>query len=128
MVEATKQEDMQVPLMLGVNALKNIRHHKKPRYLTETRRSYTSQESVLTEEEFWSHNDRTDKTRKDRPNILPADVYRLCKRWKPDNVVTSVSTNLGIQLSGPQKNQRESMSLHLRDDPKLVLGVYMGIV
>ena len=94
-------------------ALKTIKRTKKPRYLTETSRSYTSQDSVLTEEEFWAYNDRTDETRRDRSNILPAEVYRLCKKWKPDDVILSVSSILGIQLSGPQKNQREGMSLHL---------------
>ena len=61
-------------------ALKEIKRMKKPRYLTERRRSYTSKDSVLTEEELWSHNDRLDETRKDRPNILPAEVYRLDNR------------------------------------------------
>ena len=97
---------------------------KKFRYLTEKRRSYTSKDSALTEEEFWSHNNRLDESRKDRPNILPAEVYRLDKTWKPDDVIASVSSILGIQLTGPQKGKRESMSLHLRDDPKLVLGVF----
>ena len=27
-------------------------------------------------------------------------------------------------MSGPQKNARESMSCHLRDDPKLALAVF----
>ena len=104
--------------------LKEIRHMKKPRYLTERRRSYTSKNSVLTEEEFWSHNDRLEETRKDKPNILPAEVYRLDKTWKPNDVIASVSAILGIQLTGPQKRKRESMSLRLRDDPKIVLGVF----
>ena len=74
---------------------------KKPRYLVEKRRSYTSKDSVLTEDEFWSHNNRLDESRKDRPNILPAEVYRLDKTWKPDDVIASVSAILGIQLTGP---------------------------
>ena len=82
------------------------------------------QNSALTEEEFWFHNCREDQSRKDRANILPSEVYRLDKTWKPDDVLASVSKLLGIQLSGPQKNERQSMSLHLRDDPKLTLAVF----
>ena len=98
-------------------ALKEVKCTKKPRYLTEKRRSYTSKDSVLREEEFWSHNNRLDESRKDRPNILPAEVYRLDKTWKPDDVIASVSSILGIQLIGPQKGKRAPRSLHLRDDP-----------
>ena len=95
-----------------------------PRYLTEARRSYTSKNSTLTEEEFWFHNYREDQSRKDRANILPSEVYRLDKLWKSDDVLASVSKFLGTQLSGPQKNERQSMSLHLHDDPKLLLVVF----
>ena len=103
------------------NHMKKI---KMPRYLKEARRSYTSKNSALTEQEFWVHNCREDQSRKDRANILPAEVYKLDKRWKPDDVLASVSKLLGIQLSGPQKHKRESMSLHLRDDPKLTLAIF----
>ena len=105
-------------------ARKEIKKHYTPRYLTEVRRSYTSNNSALMEEEFWYHNSREDQSRKDRANVLPSEVYRLDKTWKPDDVLASVSNLLGIQLSGPQKNARESMSLHLRDDPKLALAVF----
>ena len=105
-------------------ARKEIKNKPTPRYLTEVRRSYTSKDSALTEEEFWYHNCREDQSRKDRANVLPSEVYRLDKTWKPDDVLASVSNLLGIQLSGPQKHARESMSLHLRDDPKLTLAVF----
>ena len=105
-------------------ARNQMKRTRMPRYLTEARRSYTSKNSALTEEEFWFHNCREDQSRKDRANILPSEVYRLDKTWKPDDVLASVSKLLGIQLSGPQKNERQSMSLHLRDDPKLTLAVF----
>ena len=81
-----------------------------PRYLTEARRSYTSKNSALTEEEFWFHNCREDQSRKDRANILPSEVYRLDKTWKPDDVLASVSKLLGIQLTEKRETKHELAS------------------
>ena len=66
-----------------------------PRYLTEARRSYTSKNSALTEEEFWFHNCREDQSRKDRANILPSEVYRLDK-----NMETRRRTSVRFQTFG----------------------------
>ena len=88
-------------------ARKEIKKHYTPRYLTEVRRSYTSKNSALTEEEFWYHNSREDQSRKDRANVLPSEVYRLDKTWKPDDVLASVSNLLGIRLSGHKRTQEK---------------------
>ena len=78
-------------------ARREIRNKPTPRYLTEVRRSYTSKDSALTEEEFWYHNCREDQSRKDRANVLPSEVYRLDKTWKPDDVLV---TSVRVQSSG----------------------------
>ena len=102
---------MPMPPWLGRKwARKEIRNKPTPRYLTEVRRSSTSKDSALTEEEFWYHNCREDQSRKDRANVLPSEVYRLDKTWKPDDVLASVSNLLGIQLSGPQKHAFGSLN------------------
>ena len=105
--------------------MKTFDRKDKPRCLYETRRSYTSKQAVLTEEEFWSQNNRRDERRRGFPNILPAEVYQLSKTWKPEDVLTSVANILGAQLAGPQRKQREDKRLHLRDDPKLAVVFFL---
>ena len=87
------------------------------------RRPYTSQHEVPTEEEFWAINDKSKP--KDFPNRLPAEVYQIGWRYQPGDVLTSLVKILGSQLSGLQVyKERESMSRHMRDHPKLTLGIF----
>ena len=87
-------------------ARKQMKNKPMPRYLTEARRSYTSKNSALREKEFWYHNCREDQSRKDRANILPSEVYRLDKTWKPDEVLASVSI-FSVSSSLDHRNTRE---------------------